>query len=93
MNFDDAPNAYQSFEGCKTQVATIYSFFSSSGWLFKPEKSQDPLLVNKTRWVALMIQLGKFVGGGGGVVGWWLTPTTYIQLAGAGSIMLLTISL
>ena len=44
-----------------------------------------------TRWVALMIQLEKFVGGGvvvwwgGGVVG-WLTPTTYIQLAGAGSI-------
>ena len=43
-----------------------------------------------TRWAALMIQLGKFVGGGvvawwgGGVVG-WLTPTTYIQLAGAGS--------
>ena len=31
-----------------------------------------------------MIQLGKFVGGG---VGWWLTPTTYIQLAGAGSII------
>ena len=37
-----------------------------------------------------MIQLGKFVGGGvvvwwgGGVVG-WLTPTTYIQLTGAGS--------
>ena len=33
-----------------------------------------------------MIQLeqqqhGEFVGGGGG----WLTPTTYIQLAGAGS--------
>ena len=23
---------------------------------------------------------------GGGVDGWWLTPTTYIQLAGAGSI-------
>ena len=40
-----------------------------------------------TRWVALMIQLDvrvrKFVGGGGG----WLTPTTYIQLAGAGSIV------
>ena len=44
-----------------------------------------------TRWVALMIQLeqqqhGEFV------VGWWwggwLTPTTYIQLAGAGSKML-----
>ena len=40
-----------------------------------------------TRWVALMIQLekqqyGEFVCGG--VVG-WLTPTTYIQLAGAGS--------
>ena len=40
-----------------------------------------------TRWVALMIQLeqqqhGEFVGG---VVGWWLTPTTYIQLTGAGS--------
>ena len=30
-----------------------------------------------------MIQLEKFVGGG--VV--WLTPTTYIQLAGAGSII------
>ena len=35
-----------------------------------------------------MIQLeqqqhGEFVGGWGG---WWLTPTTYIQLAGAGSI-------
>ena len=26
-----------------------------------------------------MIQLGKFVGGGFG----WLTPTTYIQLAGS----------
>ena len=35
-----------------------------------------------TRWVVLMIQLGKFVGG-------WLTPTTYIQLAGAGSIFYL----
>ena len=40
-----------------------------------------------------MIQLGKFVGGGvvvwwgGGVVG-WLTPTTYIQLTGAGSMMI-----
>ena len=33
-----------------------------------------------TRLVALMIQLGKFVGGG--VVVGWLTPTTYIQLAG-----------
>ena len=31
-----------------------------------------------------MIQLGKFVGGVGGG---WLTPTTYIQLAGAGSII------
>ena len=31
-----------------------------------------------------MIQLEKFVGGGG-VVGWLLTPTTYIQLTGAGS--------
>ena len=31
-----------------------------------------------------MIQLGKFVGGGVAVLG-WLTPTTYIQLAGAGS--------
>ena len=30
-----------------------------------------------------MIQLEKFVGGG--VVVGWLTPTTYIQLAGAGS--------
>ena len=43
----------------------------------------------KTRWVALMIQFGKFVGGWG--VGWcggvgWLTSTTYIQLAGAGSM-------
>ena len=28
-----------------------------------------------------MIQLGKVCGW----VGWWLTPTTYIQLAGAGS--------
>ena len=28
-----------------------------------------------------MIQLEKFVGG----VVWWLTPTTYIQLAGVGS--------
>ena len=36
--------------------------------------------ISNTRCVALMIQLGKFVGG------WWLTPTTYIQLAGAGSI-------
>ena len=33
-----------------------------------------------------MIQLEKFVGGGGGWVVGWLTPTTYIQLAGAGSI-------
>ena len=33
-----------------------------------------------------MIQLGKFVGGvGGWVGGGWLTLTTYIQLAGAGS--------
>ena len=44
-----------------------------------------------TRWVALMIQLeqqqhGEFVGGWGG---WWLTPTTYIQLAGAGSKIVL----
>ena len=44
----------------------------------------------KTRWGALMSQLEQqqhveFVGGGV-VVGWWLTPTTYIQLAGAGSI-------
>ena len=44
-----------------------------------------------TRWVALMIQLeqqqhGEFVGGWVGWVGGWLTPTTYIQLAGAGSI-------
>ena len=30
-----------------------------------------------------MIQFGMFVGCGG--VGGWLTPTTYIQLAGAGS--------
>ena len=36
--------------------------------------------INKTRWVALMIQLGKLVGGVG-----WLAPTTYIQLTGAGS--------
>ena len=41
----------------------------------------------KTRWVALMIQLEQqqdeeFVLGWGG----WLIPTTYIQLAGAGSI-------
>ena len=44
------------------------------------------LLMNKrTRWVSLMIQLGKFVGGG---VDGWLTPTTYIQLAGAGSKIL-----
>ena len=35
-----------------------------------------------------MIQLGKVVGGGvGGGVGGWLTPTTYIHLAGAGSIV------
>ena len=35
---------------------------------------------------ALMIQLVKFVGGGVVVVVvGWLTPTTYIQLAGAGS--------
>ena len=39
-----------------------------------------------TRWVALMIQLEQQQHGGfvGGVVG-WLTSTTYIQLAGAGS--------
>ena len=47
-----------------------------------------------TRWVALMIQLeqqqhGEFVGGV--VVVGWLTPTTYIQLAGAGSISLFNI--
>ena len=53
--------------------------------------SNSKLFISRTRWVALMIQLEKFVGGGvvvwwgGGVVG-WLTPTTYIQLAGAGSI-------
>ena len=50
----------------------------------------------RTRRVALMIQLDvcvrttparKFVVVGGGVG--WLTPTTYIQLAGAGSIHLL----
>ena len=35
-----------------------------------------------------MIQLEKFVGDGG--VG-WLTPTTYIQLAGAGSIITIDI--
>ena len=40
----------------------------------------------ETTWVALMIQLEKFVGGVGWVVG-WLTPTTYIQLDGAGSII------
>ena len=39
-----------------------------------------------------MIQLeqqqhGEFVGVVGGCGGWWLTPTTYIQLAGAGSKM------
>ena len=32
---------------------------------------------------ALMIQVEKFVGGVGWVVG-WLTPTTYIQIDGAG---------
>ena len=49
----------------------------------------------KTRWVALMIQLeqqqhGEFVGGWVVWLVWggWLTPTTYIQLAGAGSINL-----
>ena len=46
---------------------------------------------NVTTRVALMIQLeqqqhGEFVVGGG--VGGWLTPTTYIQLAGAESIEL-----
>jgi len=45
--------------------------------------------IKTTRWCALMIQLekqqhGEFVSGGVVVVG-WLTPTTYIQLAGAGS--------
>ena len=47
--------------------------------------------LNKTRWVALMIQLDmrmrtphtRTCGSGWGG---WLTPTTYIQLAGAGSI-------
>ena len=52
--------------------------------------SSDALTNRATRWVALMIQLDvrvrtsraqKFVGGVG-----WLTPTTYIQLAGAGSM-------
>ena len=36
-----------------------------------------------------MIQIEKFVGGGVVVVVGWLTPTTYIQLAGAGSIFCL----
>jgi len=49
----------------------------------------------RTKCVALIIQLDvrvrtprarKFVGGVGGLG--WLTPTTYIQLAGAGSIKL-----
>ena len=45
-------------------------------------------MLDHTRWVALMIQLeqqqhGEFVVVVGGVG--WLTPTTYIQLAGAGS--------
>ena len=44
-------------------------------------------MIEMKRWVALMIQLGKFVGGGLVV---WLIPTTYIQLAGAGSIKFLT---
>ena len=43
-----------------------------------------------TRWVALMIQHGKFVGGVEWVGGRWLTPTTYIQLAGAGSMIKMT---
>ena len=48
-----------------------------------------------TRWVALMIQLeqqqhGEFVVGVGGLGGWWLTPTSYIQLAGAGSKIYVT---
>ena len=42
-----------------------------------------------TRWVAIMIQLGKSVGGGWW--GRWLTPTTYIRLAGAGSIILISV--
>ena len=29
----------------------------------------------------------KVCGGWVGVVGWWLTPTTYIQLAGTGSTL------
>ena len=37
-----------------------------------------------TRENALMIQLGRVLGGVGGLVG--DIPTTYIQLAGAGSI-------
>ena len=46
-----------------------------------------------TRWVALMIQLEQqqhreFVFGGWWVG--WLTPTTYIQLTGAGSKSYLT---
>ena len=36
-----------------------------------------------------MIQLEKFVGGEVVVVMGWLTPTTYIQLTGAGSNPLL----
>ena len=48
----------------------------------RTQKGITAAIKSFTRWVALMIQLEKFVGGG--VVG-WLTPTTYIQLAGAGS--------
>ena len=48
-----------------------------------------PVLVYKKDCFALMIQIEKFVGGGVVVVVGWLTPTTYIQLAGAGSIFCL----
>jgi len=51
------------------------------------------------QWVSLYLnKMGcfndpawKVCGGWVGVVGWWLTPTTYIQLAGAGSIKQLRI--
>ena len=52
------------------------------------------MIKSDTRWVALMIQLEKFVGGWGGCVWWvvvvggwggWLTASTFIQLAGDGS--------
>ena len=52
------------------------------------------MIKSDTRWVALMIQLEKFVGWWGGCVWWvvvvgkwgvWLTASTFIQLAGDGS--------